>query len=152
MWSLQVNTKPPQAVAAVILLHDSTYLMQLRDDKPTITFPGAWGLFGGDVEAEETPLDAIRRELNEELGITNPEPLTFLGGIEYTREPFARGSAVKTFFLVTMTVNVAAGLDQFEGAGRKAFTPDGLVACGNIVPWDAYGVLLHSAQNSKGAG
>jgi 8-oxo-dGTP pyrophosphatase MutT (NUDIX family) len=145
-WPLQVNPQPPHAVAAVILLSDSTYLMQLRDNKPSIAFSNCWGLFGGDLEDGESPLAAIRRELIEELGITGPEPLALLGEVEYTREPFACGRAAKTFFLVTMAVDVAADLDQFEGAGRKAFTPKELVECRNIVPWDAYGVLLHWTQ------
>ena len=145
-WPLQVNPQPPHAVAAVILLSDSTYLMQLRDNKPSIAFSNCWGLFGGDLEDGESPLAAIRRELIEELGITSPEPLALLGEVEYTREPFACGRAAKTFFLVTMAVDVAADLDQFEGAGRQAFTPEELVECRNIVPWDAYGVLLHWTQ------
>ena len=147
-----MSLEPPHAVAAVILLSDATYLMQLRDNTPSIAFSDCWGLFGGDRESGESPRAAIRRELIEELGITSPEPLALLGDIEYTRKPFEYGRAAKTFFLVTMAVDVAADLDQFEGAGRKAFTPEELVKCRNIVPWDAYGVLLHWTQASKRAG
>jgi 8-oxo-dGTP diphosphatase len=44
--------------------------MQLRDDVPTITFPGYWSLFGGAVENEETLINGIRRELDEELSFS----------------------------------------------------------------------------------
>lgn len=42
-------------------------LLQLRDDKSTIPYPNAWGTFGGQIEKGETPEDAIRREIKEEL-------------------------------------------------------------------------------------
>ncbi len=44
------------------------FLMQLRDDIPGIAYPGHWGFFGGHIEPGETPDDAMRRELLEEIG------------------------------------------------------------------------------------
>jgi 8-oxo-dGTP pyrophosphatase MutT (NUDIX family) len=43
-------------------------LMQLRDFKPEIPFPGCWGFFGGAICEGETPEEAARRELFEEIG------------------------------------------------------------------------------------
>lgn len=50
-------------------------LLQLRDDKPDIPYPNCWGTFGGQVEVVETPEEAIRREVREELEyeISRPE-------------------------------------------------------------------------------
>lgn len=42
-------------------------LLQLRNDKPTIPFPNRWGTFGGQIEIGESPIDAITREILEEL-------------------------------------------------------------------------------------
>ena len=42
-------------------------LMQLRDFKEGISFPGNWGFFGGSVEDDETPGEAAKRELFEEI-------------------------------------------------------------------------------------
>ncbi|MEM9137105.1 MAG: NUDIX domain-containing protein [Cyanobacteria bacterium P01_F01_bin.42] len=42
-------------------------LMQLRDLVPGIVYPGHWGLFGGHLEPGESPEDALRRELEEEI-------------------------------------------------------------------------------------
>lgn len=62
-------------VAIAILYQDDKFLMQLRDNIPTILYPGYWGLFGGHIEAGETPHEAVKREILEE--ITYELPPTF---------------------------------------------------------------------------
>lgn len=44
-------------------------LMQLRDNFDDVKGGGRWGLFGGHVEAGEALIDAIQREISEEIGI-----------------------------------------------------------------------------------
>ncbi|MEU6230850.1 NUDIX domain-containing protein [Streptomyces sp. NPDC047042] len=44
-------------------------LLQLRDDKADIAWPGRWSMPGGGAEAGETARETILRELREETGI-----------------------------------------------------------------------------------
>lgn len=44
-------------------------LLLLRDNKPTIPCPNMWDIPGGHVESNESPKEAIVREVKEELGI-----------------------------------------------------------------------------------
>lgn len=66
-----MNTKPAE-VAIAILYRQDQFLMQLRDNIPTIIYPGYWAFFGGHLDPGETPEEAVKRELLEEIGYTPP--------------------------------------------------------------------------------
>lgn len=58
--------------AGIILLNSNNeVLLLLRDDRVDIPFPNMWDIPGGKVEINEDPEFALRREMNEELGIAN---------------------------------------------------------------------------------
>lgn len=61
-----------QVVAVIPVNPQGEVLLQQRDDRPDLLYPGYWTLFGGAVEAGETPNEAIHRELVEELGTDLP--------------------------------------------------------------------------------
>ncbi|MBW4654153.1 MAG: NUDIX hydrolase [Kaiparowitsia implicata GSE-PSE-MK54-09C] len=77
----------PTHVAIAILVQDQKFLMQLRNDKPDIVFPGVWGFFGGHMEPGETPAIAVVRELEEEIGYAPPGLTLFA---EYPSQTFVR--------------------------------------------------------------
>lgn len=63
----------PQPVVSAILTNGrGEVLLQLRDDRPGLLFPGHWTLPGGYVKVNESPDDAIRRELREEMELELP--------------------------------------------------------------------------------
>ena len=59
-------------VALAMLQRDGRWLMQLRDELPSIVAPGCWGLFGGHLDPGETPEQGLRRELLEEISWQPP--------------------------------------------------------------------------------
>ena len=61
-----------ESAAAILLDETGRLLMQLRDDVPNIREPGKIGLFGGRREGDESFLDCIVREIQEELGYYLP--------------------------------------------------------------------------------
>ncbi|MFQ4140178.1 NUDIX hydrolase [Nodosilinea sp. PGN35] len=63
--------KPEVAIA--ILYQGDRFLLQLRDDIPTIAWPGHWAFFGGHLEPGEHPDTAVSRELEEEIGYIAPQ-------------------------------------------------------------------------------
>ena len=55
--------------AAIITNPAAQVLVQQRDCKPGIPFPGHWTLPGGRIEQGETPAQAINREVWEEIEV-----------------------------------------------------------------------------------
>jgi len=53
-------------VGAVIVNEGRAFVHRRSDDRAL--FPGCWDVPGGHVEVGETPLDALRREVEEETG------------------------------------------------------------------------------------
>ncbi|MFD8915645.1 NUDIX domain-containing protein [Streptomyces sp. NPDC059575] len=78
---------------AVIVTPRREILLQLRDDKPGICWPGYWSLPGGGLEPGELPRDGVLREIHEEAGIV-PERIE-----EVRVEPFAEGATPPYVFL-----------------------------------------------------
>ena len=73
-----------QHVAKAILLERGKFVLQLRDDKPLIDFPDMWSLFGGAIEKNEDPQEAMLREIEEELCI-KAKGICFLWDYIYCR-------------------------------------------------------------------
>ena len=71
-------TKNVYKKAVIVFLHNNfdSYLLQLRDFKSSIIYPGHWGAFGGEVEGGESPEIAVGRELIEEIGYS-PKSFSF---------------------------------------------------------------------------
>src|SRR3954462_8398841 len=116
---------PTHSVGAIIFTHDDRYLLQRRDHVPHIWYPGAWGLFGGGIDPGESELEALRRELAEEIDLA-------LGAARlFTRFQFdcafvGDGLLDRTFFEVPLALDAVAGLRRTEG-WEMARSPGGAV-------------------------
>ncbi|MBN1684197.1 MAG: NUDIX hydrolase [Gammaproteobacteria bacterium] len=70
-----------RSVGCIVLTKDHQILLQHRPNNWR-TFPGCLATFGGQIEQGETPIQALVRELKEELGAqVNPKDLIPLGAI-----------------------------------------------------------------------
>lgn len=67
----------PVLVTMAVLYQKQHFLMQLRDDKEEILYPGKWGLFGGHIESGETPQAGLIREVKEEINYLVAKPIFF---------------------------------------------------------------------------
>lgn len=132
---------PQDAAAAVICLDDGRYLLQLRDQKPGLFYPGHWGLFGGAIEPPETPEAALRRELSEELGLAGcvPQPLS-----DFTFQMRALGMFSRFFFEVRLPNSDLAQFTLAEGAGMEAFHAADILTKPRVVPYDSFAIWLHA--------
>jgi len=66
---LKTSLESPEkeGVSSILISKDRKLLLHLRDDKPTIPYPGVWALFGGSVNKNENSYEAIKREIKEEI-------------------------------------------------------------------------------------
>lgn len=108
-------------------------LLQLRDDVPDIGHPGHWGLFGGGIEAGETPLDAARRELAEELGLdVAPERFEALGTWQPTADKTEHAFAIQLTAAELDNAVLAEG--QAYGVWSAADVQQGTLAGRPVIP------------------
>lgn len=135
--------RPGNAAAAIIFLDDGRYLLQLRDNRKGIFFPGYWGLFGGSVEENEQPDDALRRELEEELGliVTELRPLT---RFEFDLAPMGLTRIYREFFEVRLSVAAVSSLRLGEGTAFDVFTREQVLAMPRLAPYDAFAIWFHA--------
>lgn len=70
-------------VSIGIITHDNSYILQKRGADPKIGAAGKIGAFGGKIEPNETPADAVCRELAEETSL-RPRPNEAVHMASYT--------------------------------------------------------------------
>jgi 8-oxo-dGTP pyrophosphatase MutT (NUDIX family) len=132
---------PSDAVAAVIVLDDGSYLMQLRDQKSGIFYPGHWGLFGGAIDTGENPETALRRELKEELRLT-VSSIRYL--TEFTFDYGQSGRISRYFYETRVAAASLHGLTLREGVEMRAFMASDILNRPRVVPYDAFAIWLHA--------
>jgi len=85
-------------VAIAIIHQEGKFLIQLRDDIPTIIYPSCWALFGGHLEAGETAELALIREIKEEI---NYDIVTFSKFRDYQNK-----NVIRHVFHFPLTVRI----------------------------------------------
>ena len=139
------------AVAAILLTYDGRYVMQLRDDKPDIWYPGHWGCFGGAVDPGETPEQALARELTEEIELA-PRALVYFTRIDFDMRELGLARYYRMYYLVTLEKGQLEALKVHEGRELRAFDGEPLLAKERITPYDAFALRLYHERRNIGRG
>lgn len=106
-------------VAAILQNPQGHVLLQQRTDGPDVPFAGQWTLPGGKVEEEETPDEAIKRELMEEIEVETPLNLWKV----YER-PGPSSITIVQHVYVGRLDTPASSLVMNEGQALAYFAPD----------------------------
>ena len=136
------SPRPHDAVAALLVHEDGRYIMQLRDSKPEIFYPGHWGCFGGAVESGETPVDALRRELREEIlfEMTGANRFT---QFDFDFSPLGYAKVYRIYFEVKVPDAAFRRFVLREGEDLKAFHGENLLVTRRVTPYDAFAIWMH---------
>ena len=133
------------AVAAIIVLDDSLYVLQRRDNVPGIWYPDHWGCFGGGVNQGEAPLAALRRELREELE-WEPRTAAYFTRLDFDLSELGLGRYHRIYYTVPMARADLTKLVVHEGQGFAAFPAAEALATLRIAPYDAFALFLYHAR------
>jgi 8-oxo-dGTP pyrophosphatase MutT (NUDIX family) len=132
------------AVAAIITVEDGRYLMQLRDDIPRIFYPGHWGCFGGAVGPGEEPVQALARELAEELEMQATGVEEFVR-LDFDLRKLGQKQCYRTYYEIKVTEDEVSRFVLHEGAEMRLFAPAELFD-ERLTPYDSFALWLHFAR------
>jgi 8-oxo-dGTP pyrophosphatase MutT (NUDIX family) len=141
--------KASDAVAAVICLPDNRYLLQHRDDRPGIWYPGHWGCFGGAVDPGESPQQALMRELAEELEF-RPAQVEYLTRFDFDFSFLDMGRHYRIYYVVRMTRAEQAAVVLHEGQAVASFDLVALASDMLVTPYDLFALHLHGGSPAAG--
>lgn len=142
---------PLGAAAAIIVTPDRRYLLQHRDAKPGIWLPDSWGLFGGAIEEGETPGEALRRELSEELGFV-PAEIRYFTQIAWDFERWDLGVKLRYTFEVAIAADQVKHLILHEGQAMRLFTADEVLREPRLTPYDGHALRMFIDETPVGIG
>lgn len=130
------------AVAAILVLDDGRYVMQLRDSLPAIFYPGHWGCFGGAVDRGENPKQSLIRELREELEFEVTMAREFTR-FDFDLRELGQERVCRIYFEVPVSSAAFSGFVLHEGAQISAFSPADILLQPRVTPYDAFAIWLH---------
>jgi 8-oxo-dGTP diphosphatase len=118
-----------RTVSALLMDEQGRLVIQLRDDKPGLPFPNCWSTLGGRIEHGETPEQAIRRELIEEIEFCPPVRYWKTVDLQYQVRGKPMISEVSVF--IGSLGRALADVRLREGQRLGSFGPDAIdgLAC-----------------------
>ena len=137
------------AVAGILIDEHGRYLLQLRDDLPHIWYPGHWGAFGGSVDPGEDEMQALRRELYEELELEFAQARLFTR-FEFDLRPQGLEKYFRSYYEIAVSGAALASVVLHEGAAMRSVPGDEALTM-RLVPYDAFALFLHHQRGRLAA-
>ena len=121
----QLDSTVAQGVSAILINGQGQVLLQHRDDNPRIRYPNHWSLFGGSIDPGETPYNAARREVREEIGYDVENLGLFREFVQNNKREFAFVGEIDAG-LGELTLNEGQGMDFVSPAefSKLVIRPD----------------------------
>jgi 8-oxo-dGTP pyrophosphatase MutT (NUDIX family) len=141
--------RPGDAVAALLVLDDGRYVMQLRDALPNIFYPNHWGCFGGAVGDGEAPQDALTRELEEELEYS-PSAKKEFTRFEFDFSKVGQSSVYRVYYEIQVSDAAFGRFVLHEGAAFEAVEGRNLLTQRKVTPYDAFAIWMHMSRKRFG--
>ena len=139
---------PGDAAVALIVVDETHYLMQRRDQMPGIFYPDHWGLFGGALDDEEHEIGALRRELREELRLEFGEARYFTEfSMDFTFN--GRGKVRRSYYELPLPRWRLDDLTLGEGVEMRLFRASEILLGHRVVPYDAFAIWMHATQRTE---
>jgi mutator protein MutT len=110
---IMAKLKSENASAAIIIDKKNNFLLQKRDNKKNIFFPNHIGLFGGAKNYNESYVQALKRELKEEIGFT-PQNINFFMKLSFN---FKNKKILRYVYVCKMNILNKQKIKLNEGAG-----------------------------------
>ena len=128
-----------KSVGAIIYFKN-LYLIQKRSLKKNIYFPGAFGVFGGNVNIAEKAHEAIIREIKEELDIDlNYKQIKYFLKISINSKHFKKNRN-RYYYSINITKAQLNSIVLKEGDSYHLLSLSRIDKI-NFVPWDLSAIL-----------
>ena len=143
---MRIIQSNPKDASGIIIYYKNKVLLQKRDLKNTIFYPGYWGLFGGAKNSNEIYSTNIIREVKEEINIDIDKGdlrYFFKLNIEFPLS-LKKTKLVKRYFYIYEIKDIQAFNKNFflqEGKNKSFFTKNNYLNI-NITPYDKFALDL----------
>ena len=134
------------AVCAFIIIDNNRFLLQFRDKQKGIFFPGHWGLFGGGIEDNELPEEALMREIKEEINI-NIKELNYILTIGIGFSGRTLRNIKRYYYEVRISSEEMSNIKLYEGESYKEFFKEDVLRLQPFWPLDAYAFWLYMSKH-----
>ena len=105
-----------KSVNVILVNSKKQILLHLRDNNPHILYPNYWACIGGGVEDGESELEALKREVKEEINIS-------IENFQYLDKFYLRKHKIMVFFYIGRLDVSEEKIKLTEGQCVKFFDP-----------------------------